>query len=94
MIDYKRLFGGLLILLLVQLLGDEFVLPLIWSLIPGYPGAIIYFAVVDYSCSLLLNLFYIPAGYRKNAMKNPEFHRVVLTYFMVFFIFSIITMFI
>ena len=94
MIDYKRLFGGLLILLGVQWLGDLWLFPLVMTIIPGYPGLIIATAVIYYFCSLLLNLFYVPAGQRKYALKTPEFHRVVLTYFMIFFVISLIQIFI
>ncbi len=94
MIDFKRLFGGLLILLVVQWVGELWLFPLVMTIIPGYPGLIIATAVIYYLCSFFLNLFYVPAGYRRNAIKTPEFHRVVLVYFTVFFVISIIEIFI
>lgn len=94
MIDFKRLFGGLLILLVVQWLGELWLFPLVMTIIPGYPGLIIATAVIYYFCSFFLNLFYVPSGYRRSAIKTPEFHRVVLIYFTIFFVISIIQMFI
>lgn len=94
MIDYKRLFGGLLILLVVQWVGELWLFPIVMTIIPGYPGLIISTAVIYYFCAFFLNLFYVPSGYRKSAMRTPEFHRQVLTYFMIFFVISIIQMFV
>ena len=90
MIDYKRLFGGLLVLLVVQWGAEYLIGPYIRTL----PQYILSRAFIDYLCSLALNLFYVPKGYRKNAMRSPDFHRQVLTYFMIFFIISIIQMFV
>ena len=89
MIDYKRLFGGLIVLLLVQWGAEYLIGPYIRTL----PQYILSRAFIDYLCSLALNLFYVPKGYRISALKTPEFHRQVLTYFLIFFVVSLINMF-
>lgn len=89
MIDYKRLFGGLIVLLLVQWSAEAIIYPYVETI----SQAILATALVDYLCSLSLNIFYVPKGYRISALKTPEFHRQVLTYFLIFFVVSLINMF-
>ena len=89
MLDYKRLFGGLIVLLLVQWGAEAIIYPYVRTI----SQAILATALVDYLCSLSLNIFYVPKGYRISALKTPEFHRQVLTYFLIFFVVSLINMF-
>ena len=89
MIDYKRLFGGLIVLLLVQWGANAIITPYVKTI----SQTILATALIDYLCSMSLNIFYVPKGYRISALKTPEFHRQVLTYFLIFFVISIIQMF-
>ena len=62
MIDYKRLFGGLIVLLLVQWGAEAIIYPYVRTI----SQAILATALVDYLCSLSLNIFYKKIKERKS----------------------------
>ena len=50
--------------------------------------------ISDLISSILLSLIYYPNGQRKNAFRDPSFHRQVVIYFILFSIFTTLRFFI
>ena len=47
-------------------------------------------AIVDFIVAFTLVFIYTPSKYRKYALKTPQFHYNVLTYFIILFVFTLL----
>lgn len=57
-------------------------------------GWIAFYLLSSLIIALIAALFHTPKGYRKDFYRHPGFHKMMLTYFIVFFVFDMILLFI
>ena len=82
-IDFTRLIVVILGFFVAQILIQSVLLSIG---ITGLPFVILYNLLLSFVATLI----YYPAGYRKQAFKEPEFYRNVVMFFVVFVIISLI----
>ena len=82
-IDFTRLLLVLVGFFVAQFLIQSFLLSLG---ITGLPFLIMYNLLLAFVATLI----YYPAGYRKEAFKDPDFYKNVVMFFVVFILLSFI----
>ena len=82
-IDFTRLIIVILGFFVAQILIQSFLVSLGIS---GLPFLIMYNLLLAFVATLI----YYPSGYRKQAIKEPDFYKNVVMFFVVFVIFTLI----
>ena len=83
-------WGLLLVFILIQFAINNFLGPVFFELIPGNS---IYEIVAFYLLAAIIIAFFgaffsTPKGYRKDFFRHPAFHKTMLVYFVIFFMFD------
>lgn len=81
-------WGLLIAFIVVQLIVNNFVGPLFFSLIPGTSifENIAFYLLASLIIAFVGALFSTPKGYRRDFYRHPAFHKTMLIYFSFFFI--------
>ena len=81
-------WGLLIVFIVVQLIVNNFVGPLFFTMIPGNSifESIAFYMLASLIIAFVGALFSTPKGYRKDFYRHPAFHKTMLIYFSFFFI--------
>jgi hypothetical protein len=86
-IDFTRLLIVLVLLTLIQ----RFVPGLLVTL--GVNNLFLIFIILDFVMALVIVYSYIPPRFWKHAHKSPDFHRLLVTYFLILLALSALNLF-
>ena len=82
-IDFTRLLIVLIGFFVAQYLIQYFLISL------GI-GGVEFIVLYNFLLSFVATILYYPAGYRKNAFRDPEFYKNVAMFFLVFLLISMV----
>ena len=85
-------FGFLFLFLLVQVVVNYVLRLLLASILTNIYGLLVYYLLSSLIISFIAGIFSTPPGYRKDFYKQPGFHKIMLTYFLVFLALDLIFM--
>ena len=81
--NFSKLIVAMFVMIVVQYIA-------IWLLaLLGIYG-LVSSAIVDFIVAFTLVFIYTPSNLRKYALKTPQFHYNVLTYFIILFVFTLL----
>ena len=89
-------WGLLIVFIIVQLIVNNFVGPLFFTMIPGNSifESIAFYMLASLIIAFVGALFSTPKGYRKDFYRHPAFHKTMLIYFVVFFALDLLMIFV